>query len=169
MGRLRSFFINAQLVVLAAVAAVSLGGEALGWSAYAIATGSMEPSVPAGSLAVCAPVEGTLPAAGDVVAYERANTVVVHRVVSVSDDGAFLTCQGDRNEEPDPGAVPVGSLVGRMVLCVPQAGAALSALVGHRTLAIGALVALDVAACFLPGAACSGHRNKRRGKRPVVG
>ncbi len=45
MGRFRSLIINAQIVVLVAVVFVSLGAEALGWGAYAIATGSMEPSV----------------------------------------------------------------------------------------------------------------------------
>lgn len=168
MGRLRSLLINAQLVVLATVAVVSLGGEALGWGAYAIATGSMEPSVSVGSLAVCAPVGDRLPVAGEVVAYERAGTVVVHRVVSVFDDGS-LVCKGDRNDDPDPGAVPADALVGRLVLSVPAAGAALGALAGHRVQAVGALVVLDVALCLLPGASSSRRSQKRRGKRPVVG
>ena len=116
MGRFRSLIINAQIVVLVAVVFVSLGAEALGWGAYAIATGSMEPSVSVGSLAVCAPVGGRAPVEGEVVAYERAGTVVVHRVVSVSGDGS-LVCKGDRNDEPDPGTVRAEALVGLVRAC----------------------------------------------------
>lgn len=168
MGRFRSLIINAQIVVLVAVVLVSLGAEALGWGAYAIATGSMEPSVSVGSLAVCAPVGGRAPVEGEVVAYERAGTVVVHRVVSVSGDGS-LVCKGDRNDEPDPGTVRAEALVGRLVLSVPAAGAALCALAEHRAQAVCALVVLDAALCLLPGAAIPRRPKRRRGKRPVVG
>lgn len=170
MGRVRSCVVNVQLAVLALAAAVSLGGEALGLGALAVATGSMEPSVPVGSLAVCAPLGGDVPPVGDVVAYRRSGTTVLHRVVSVSEDGASLTCRGDRNEEPDPGEVPVDAVSGRLVLCVPGAGAALSALADHRAAAVGALVAADAAICLLPARPRGGRgRGRNRRKRPVVG
>ncbi|WP_251157997.1 signal peptidase I [Caniella muris] len=170
MGRVRSTVVNVQLAVLALTAAAALGGEALGLSALAVATGSMEPSVPVGALAVCAPLGGDVPQVGDVVAYRRSGTTVLHRVVSVSGDGASLTCRGDRNEGPDPGAVPVDAVAGRLVLCVPGAGTALTALAEHRAAAVGALVAVDAAICLLPTRSRDGRgRGGNRRKRPVVG
>ncbi len=170
MGRVRSTVVNVQLAVLALAALVTLGGEALGLGALAVATGSMGPSVPVGALAVCAPLGGEVPQVGDVVAYRRSGTTVLHRVVSVSGDGASVTCRGDRNEEPDPGEVPVDAVEGRLVFSVPGAGAALTALTEHRAAAVGALVAADAAICLLPPRSrdARGHGRNRR-KRPVVG
>ncbi|MDN5726916.1 MAG: signal peptidase I [Propionibacteriales bacterium] len=68
-------------------------------------TGSMSPTIPAGSLAVVQRVPAASVAVGDVVTVERTGMLpVTHRVTSVqpSGDRAVLTMRGDANDTDDP-------------------------------------------------------------------
>lgn len=68
-------------------------------------TGSMSPTIPAGSMAVVREIPATDVVVGDVVTVERAGKLpVTHRVIEVrpGPDGAVqLTMQGDANPVPD--------------------------------------------------------------------
>lgn len=69
-------------------------------------TGSMAPTIPAGSVALVKAVSGDQIEVGDVVTVARPGQLpVTHRVIDVlSVDGSTATfvMQGDANEEPDP-------------------------------------------------------------------
>lgn len=54
---------------------------------------SMWPAIPSGSVVKITPCPDTAIAPGDVVAYERKGTVVVHRVLATDRNG--LQCRGD--------------------------------------------------------------------------
>lgn len=82
-------------------------------------TGSMEPTIPAGSAALVQEVEASEVEVGDVLTVERPGDMpVTHRVTSVEPaDTAterVITMQGDANESPDP--APYTITEGRVLL-----------------------------------------------------
>ena len=86
-------------------------------------TGSMSPTIPAGSLAVVKKIPASEVRVGDVVTVDRASALpVTHRVTSVSqaDGGAVkLTMRGDANPTDDP--LPYEATTVRSVLwSVPE-------------------------------------------------
>lgn len=117
------------LAVAVVVCAVLVLPRMLGFVPYSIATGSMEPSMPVGSVAYVQPADDTALQAGDVVAYtapagfgELAGSVVVHRVVSNDKDARTIVTQGDANASPDLQPIPYGAIIGKVVLSVPVLG-----------------------------------------------
>ena len=70
-----------------------------------VTTGSMSPTIPAGSLAFAQDAAADDAEVGDIVAVQRVDgTRVMHRVVTAepSGDQVALTLQGDANSTPDP-------------------------------------------------------------------
>ena len=71
-------------------------------------TGSMTPTIPAGSVAVVREIPAEEIRVGDVVTVDRAGDLpVTHRVTSIagidgSPDARLITMQGDANASPDP-------------------------------------------------------------------
>lgn len=97
----------------------------LGREVFIIIGGSMEPSIPTGSLVVTSPTDAMAIVVGDVVTIRADNAVVVtHRVTQVLDlpDGRFFEVKGDANEAVDGGLVPARAIVGTVDLHVPYAG-----------------------------------------------
>lgn len=94
----------------------------LGYEVYNVVSGSMEPSIPVGSLIY---VEAAVPAEiqeGEVIAYHSNGSTVTHRVVSNRlVEGEYIT-KGDANQEEDLNTVPYTCLVGRVKYHVPFAG-----------------------------------------------
>jgi signal peptidase len=93
------------LVVLAMTSQISL---------IMFRTGSMSPTIPAGSVAVVQRVPAADLAVGDVVTVDREGELpVTHRVTSVepgpSDDERVLTMRGDANAADDPFPYTVSS------------------------------------------------------------
>lgn len=97
-------------VALTASAAIGLGcvvmllaGALVGLRPVVVLSGSMSPSVPAGSLAVARTVPASALHTGDVVTVAVGDRLVTHRIVSVQHDGARATVQlkGDANARPD--------------------------------------------------------------------
>ncbi|QZQ53689.1 signal peptidase I (plasmid) [Curtobacterium sp. TC1] len=74
-------------------------------------TGSMAPTIPAGSLAVVKQIPAAKAHVGQVVTVDRAGQLpITHRVVSVTpntDGSATLQLQGDANDAPDPNSYRV--------------------------------------------------------------
>lgn len=110
------------VILLAASAWMAYGPARFGGAATYVTTHglSMEPAFRAGDLAIVKPADGYV--VGDVVAYESEDmdTVVLHRIVDVS-EGRY-TLQGDNNtwldlERPTPEQV-----VGKQLVRVPQGG-----------------------------------------------
>jgi signal peptidase len=93
-------------------------------------TGSMGPTIPAGSLAVVKKIPASDVRVGDVVTIDRGSALpVTHRVTSVSPaggDAVKITMRGDANQADDPAPYVVTSV--RIVLgSVPQLAYAVSA------------------------------------------
>ncbi|OUP25175.1 signal peptidase I [Gemmiger sp. An194] len=111
------------LIVLLAAAAVILVPMLLGYKEMAVLSGSMEPTIPVGSLVYVKPVEASELEAGDVCTYYLSDgeTFVTHRVMSIDPDAQTLVTQGDANESPD-GDIQFSQVYGRADFHLPYLG-----------------------------------------------
>lgn len=100
----------------------------LKWQPQVVLTGSMEPTLPLGSVVFVAPRAPEEVQVGDVLTFrhpERPKRLATHRVTQVltREDGslAFKTL-GDANEVEDPWQVPGENVIGTVVYYVPYMG-----------------------------------------------
>lgn len=91
-----------------------------------VTSGSMEPLLSAGDVAVIhtSPVEEL--GSGDVITYQgySDDRLTTHRIVKPVelDSGLHFQTKGDANAAPDPNLAPGGGVVGRYVVGIPEAG-----------------------------------------------
>lgn len=116
-----------------------------GWLIQTVATGSMEPTVPTGSLIVSRPVAAEDIEVGDIIVFRSPtgatvsggadgtftateSMLITHRVVDVRGDGTGVTfrTRGDGNAEEDPWDVPADMVRARYVAHAPGLGTVLS-------------------------------------------
>lgn len=119
------------ILLLALYAVVTLILWGIGYSVYVVQSGSMEPAIRTGSLAMTDlyyPFENIRE--GDVVVYEKGDMLVVHRVISVSGEG-FET-KGDANSQSDGISVTSDNYKGKVIKSVPWLGYLNSALHSFR-------------------------------------
>lgn len=94
---------------------------------YAVASGSMEPEMPVGSLVLVRKTEPADLKTGDIIVFaspRKDGENVTHRVTANDPERKQLTTKGDANESQDPEPVPYDRVVGRVVWHTPKAGAA---------------------------------------------
>jgi signal peptidase len=123
------------LVILAYTAGITL---------IMFKTGSMSPTIPAGSVAVVQKIPASEFAVGDVITIDRPGDLpVTHRVTSISagttTDERVITMKGDANEVEDPAPYSVSS--GRIVLFSIPALATVIVGMGHPFVLGGITVA----------------------------
>lgn len=95
----------------------------------AIETGSMEPMIAVDDVVVTVPVADAEDLSeGDVVAYLRNGSTVVHRIVTNRPSLGEVVTKGDANEAEDLDPVPYDAISGRSVFVAPHAKEALDAL-----------------------------------------
>jgi signal peptidase len=85
---------------------------------YAVATGSMSPTIPPKSLVVVDPGRYTL---GEPITFTHKGAVITHRYVGVNVDGTLVT-KGDANATVDPFTVPPADVLGGVVASPAQLG-----------------------------------------------
>ena len=94
-------------------------------SPSAVATGSMEPEIAPGDLAIIDKTACDRLEEGDIIQFKRDGYTVIHRIVDISqtEQGeTVFTTKGDANNAPDTQAVPLEDVVGRYLFCIPKAG-----------------------------------------------
>lgn len=94
-----------------------------GYGASVVLSGSMEPSLHVNDLVIIRRSEAVQP--GDVVVYQSGNLLVIHRVVSVTEDA--IVTRGDANNVSDDPISPK-DVKGVMVWAIPGIGALVLAL-----------------------------------------
>ncbi|MBC8091842.1 MAG: signal peptidase I, partial [Pseudonocardia sp.] len=111
MRRVRSaLLLLVVLLALLLALAVAVVPAAVGGSTLTVLSGSMEPTLPVGSVVVVRPRPPAEIGTGDVITFlardpgSDATRVVTHRVVEVLPGPEFRT-RGDANPDPDPGLV----------------------------------------------------------------
>ena len=113
------------LILLVALCLPLTLPRVMGYDIYTVISGSMEPSIPTGSLVY---IEGAQPEdieAGDVIAFYGARdsaAVITHRVVENKTlMGQFVT-KGDANEKADVNPVSYEEFIGKLTLSIPYLG-----------------------------------------------
>ena len=116
-------FTGTLLILLVAVILIPFViPRVFGYEVYNIVSGSMEPSVPRGSLVFVRPTDWSEIRTDDVIAFDRGGGVVTHRVVEIrAGDMEFIT-KGDANEEKDILPVTSSELIGKVEKHIPFAG-----------------------------------------------
>jgi len=97
---------------------VSLLGDTLYEVVY---TGSMEPTIPVGSVVGIKKVNLESLSVGDVICFKLSQpTSITHRIINITDDG-FVT-KGDANENPDQWIVKKENVIGKIMFTIPYLG-----------------------------------------------
>lgn len=109
-------------VVLLTLSVLPLAGA----RGLVVTSGSMEPTIGVGALAIVTHVDTDEVVAGDVLTYHGygQDRLTTHRVVQVIslDSGLHFQTQGDANEKPDVNLAPARGVVGRVAFSLPHAG-----------------------------------------------
>ena len=120
--------VAAVLLVLVGALLAGAAPTLVGYEAFVVLSGSMEPALRVGDLAVVAPARPEQLRVRDIISYRtpaRPNVVVTHRLVGVSrtDSGRLMfETRGDANDSVDEVEVDGEAVLGRVVYAIPDAG-----------------------------------------------
>jgi signal peptidase len=91
-----------------------------------VKSGSMEPTIPTGSLVIVKPMQNY--GIGDVITFgadTKTEIPTTHRIIGYESDAegrSVYRTQGDANEDPDANPVAKGEVIGKVVLHLPYVG-----------------------------------------------
>lgn len=141
-------------VVVIVLLVATIGPRLLPYRTFTVLSGSMEPTIPTGSMIFDREVDASDLARGDVVTFHppgQPEKLVSHRVVRVEETkrGTFLVTRGDANGVADDWRIPAAGRGLRYEFHVPYLGF----VVGGLLTPVGRLVALTLAALWLGGLA----------------
>lgn len=137
LGKILNIFLLIVLVAaMASLAYLLLGakGKALpffeDYQIRTVMSGSMEPTLPVGSVALIKKQAPSAFVEGDIMTFMSndpalSGKVVSHRVIEVIDsenNGLMFLTKGDANEDPDLAAAIAPNVIGRVVFDVPYLG-----------------------------------------------
>lgn len=157
-GRLAAFLKGAATVtgtvVVIVLLVATIGPRLLPYRTFTVLSGSMEPTIPTGSMIFDREVDASHLTRGDVVTFHppgHADKLVSHRVVRVekTKKGSFLVTRGDANGVADDWRIPAEGRGLRYEFHVPYLGY----VVGGLLTPMGRLIALTLAALWLGGLA----------------
>lgn len=97
----------------------------LGYELYAIVSGSMEPTIPVGSVVYAKAISPQEIEAGDIVVFyggHASDTVITHRVVENHVDAQELLTKGDANEGNDMLPISYSNVIGKVEVSIPLLG-----------------------------------------------
>jgi signal peptidase len=142
------------LGVLATLAIARVIPAATGGATFVVGGGSMEPTIPLGSVAFAMPVARGELAVGDVVSIQvgEDRAIFTHRIIRLieREDGRWLETKGDANQDPDPSIISATAVIGRVEATIPYAGYAVRLLGTAQGVALAiALATLLVAGAWL--------------------
>ena len=128
LARIIASTLASALCVFAVLIAVgySLLGH-LGYRAEPVLSGSMEPTLPVGSLAIVEQIDAAEAKRGDVVMFStpgQKGTLTTHRIAGVERKGSQVSyrTRGDANATNDPWLLSDRGQMGKLAVDVPYAG-----------------------------------------------
>ena len=94
----------------------------IGYQTYNVISGSMEPTIPIGSLILVKPAEGKDIEVDDIVAFYNNGIVVTHRVTYNNSFEGTITTKGDANVSEDVRKTKYGEIIGKVEHHYPYLG-----------------------------------------------
>jgi len=109
---------------LALLTAAALLPRAFGYTPLVVVSGSMEPTLHTGDVAVTRPVMPYDLQIGDVATYRSELGLITHRIVGldITPQGHFFQMKGDANLTADPWVIPTERMVSKVVYRIPRVG-----------------------------------------------
>lgn len=159
------------LLLLAAVAAVIMIPMLMGFKEMAVLSGSMEPTIPVGSIVYVKTVDdpATLQP-GDICTYTLADgeTMVTHRVVSVDPDSQTLVTKGDANETDD-GDINFAQVFGKTQFHLPYLGyIAINAKTPVGIMTVCGVLVVVLLLNFIPAIIDAGEEDKPKARKKAA-
>lgn len=91
-----------------------------GIKSYVVQTGSMEPTIPTGSVTYTQKADEYKK--GDIISFKNeSDQTITHRIIKVNKKDSFTT-KGDANNTPDSSLVTKSSIVGKVTYSIPHVG-----------------------------------------------
>lgn len=118
MKQLLKYLISGIIILLATlliVASLPIPGN---YKLLTVLSGSMEPAVKTGSVAIVKPVENYQE--GDIITFGQKDTTT-HRIHKIETDGKIVT-KGDANQSPDVNPISKRDIQGRVLFALPLLG-----------------------------------------------
>ena len=112
------------LVVVLMLGTVFVISNRFTYGTYIVATDSMKGEFSSGDAIVYEKWDGDHIATGDILVFDRGDTVVIHRVTEIeiiNGEYRYYT-KGDANDEPDEGYVTGGQIIGVVKFTIPFVG-----------------------------------------------
>ncbi|HVF98333.1 MAG TPA: signal peptidase I [Chloroflexia bacterium] len=153
LGKLATRLVTTLGMALAVgVVALTIGPRFLPYQTYTVLSGSMEPTLPVGSVIVAVPAKGDALHTGDIITVanpQHAGALVTHRIIAIdnSPQGRTFQTKGDANNVADSWVVPGTGSGWRYAFAIPYLGYALSTLQSD----IGRLLLLVIPTFLLAG------------------
>jgi signal peptidase len=109
---------------LAVVMAAATIPTAFGFLPMVVLSGSMEPTLRVGDVAVARRMAPTDLHLGDVGTYRSGDTLITHRIIGIElqGSGPVFHFKGDNNATADPQAITSDRIVGRVLYRIPWMG-----------------------------------------------
>jgi signal peptidase len=89
-----------------------------------IMTGSMNPTIPVGSIVIIKKVNPEDVDVGDIIAFKGSESTILHRVIDkvVEEETFYFRTKGDANDVPDPWIVKPEDIRGALMFTIPYYG-----------------------------------------------
>ena len=139
--------------------------------AAVVLSGSMEPAMPIGALAITVPTSPEEIEVGDIITYSPywdPEVTVSHRVVEILPDSMItFRTKGDAAEDEDPWVVPGPEVKGKVVFNIPYVGFFIDSVLGYIQSWTGLILLVIVPSAVVIGSASYSafHPPTRRQKR----
>lgn len=117
-----------------------------GYEGYVVVSGSMEPTIPVGSVIYSKKTEPELLQTGDIIVFineTRGTTPITHRVVSNDPSTGTITTKGDANENEDINPVTYDRVIGKVAAHAPRIGFTVAMFTTVMGKIIGVLLLLE--------------------------
>ncbi|MBE3120798.1 MAG: signal peptidase I [Thermoplasmata archaeon] len=96
----------------------------LGVKPTVVYSGSMNPSLDVGDIALVQKVDTSTIKIGDIIQFFRDNITILHRVVQITEikGQTLYTTKGDANADHDPDPIPANYILGKSIFTIPKLG-----------------------------------------------
>jgi signal peptidase I len=105
---------------------MSLGPRLIGYSSFVVYSGSMEPGIQKGSVAIARPLNPASVDVGDVIVFrtQGASLPTLHRIIEIKDEAGArtVTTKGDANSAVDPAPITLTGRGSKVIYSVPYMG-----------------------------------------------
>lgn len=96
----------------------------LGVTPTVIYSGSMQPTLQVGDIALIQHTSIEHLKQGDIIQFRENGVTMVHRIISITTDNqqTIITTKGDANNVPDPDPIAPNQILGKALITIPQLG-----------------------------------------------